>query len=459
MNIYLHVEISSRELDSKLLLASIAAARGHQVVICDMTSLMLGVNKRGFEPGVVHTKSLTPSEKKILRHSKIIEHGHMITSIDEESGLAEHVDYERFSRKRCSCDTLQQASAAFGWGRDDTRALKSVYPDYADRIFMTGSPRVDICLPRFRDYWDAPKGLPGRPYLLIPSNMGLANGVRKFKDVVRGDRAAGYYDRDPDMFRLRFGRISEEFKLMSYFVEAVQMLSTTSSEFDIVVRPHPVEDVDAWKAFLEGVPNVHVIREGSINAWIHNAFAVMHNGCTTAFESTISGKPVITYKPFEQEYELIEPNRLGTMVSNLDDLKNVVEEAFSKHIASQGEPASQDVLPEHLRDKILVDNERLASEKIVDVWEKVGEDLPENETDWKRYARMLRVRKAKSFLAGVAHAAFKGSQSGSGLNQKFPPLDAEDIEGRVSRLADILGMGSSLKCDVLSDRTVLIRRK
>ena len=459
MNIYLHVEISSRELDSKLLLASIAAARGHQVVICDVASLMLGVNKGSFAPGVVHTKSLTPSEKKILRHSKIIKNGHLITSIDEESGLAEHVGYERFSQKRYSCDTLQQASAAFGWGRDDTAAIKSVYPDYADKAYMTGSPRVDVCLPPFREYCATPKGMPDRPYLLIPSNMGLANGARSFKDVVRRDRAAGYYERDPDMFRLRFGRISEEYKLMRYFVEAVQMLSTASSEFDIVVRPHPVEDVDAWKAFLEGVPNVHVIREGSINAWIHNAFAVMHNGCTTAFESTISGKPVITYKPFEQEYELIEPNRLGTMVSNLDDLKNVVEEAFSKHIASQGEPTSRDVLPAHLRDKILVDDERLASENIVDVWEKVGKDLPENETDCKRYARVLRVPKAKSFLAGVARAAFKGSQSGGVLNQKFPPLDAEEIEGRVSRLADILGVGSSLKCDLLSERTVLIRRK
>ena len=33
MNVYLHIEISSRELDSKLLLAVLAAARGHQVVI------------------------------------------------------------------------------------------------------------------------------------------------------------------------------------------------------------------------------------------------------------------------------------------------------------------------------------------------------------------------------------------------------------------------------------------
>ena len=32
MNIYIHVEISVRELDSKLLLATLAASKGHQVI-------------------------------------------------------------------------------------------------------------------------------------------------------------------------------------------------------------------------------------------------------------------------------------------------------------------------------------------------------------------------------------------------------------------------------------------
>ena len=35
MNIYLHVEISSRELDSKLLLATLAASRGHDIIVSD----------------------------------------------------------------------------------------------------------------------------------------------------------------------------------------------------------------------------------------------------------------------------------------------------------------------------------------------------------------------------------------------------------------------------------------
>ena len=43
MNIYQHVENVIRELDSKLLLATLAAARGHQVIVSDLESIEKGI--------------------------------------------------------------------------------------------------------------------------------------------------------------------------------------------------------------------------------------------------------------------------------------------------------------------------------------------------------------------------------------------------------------------------------
>ena len=45
MNIYIHVEISVRELDSKLLLATIAASKGHQVIISDIETIISQAQK------------------------------------------------------------------------------------------------------------------------------------------------------------------------------------------------------------------------------------------------------------------------------------------------------------------------------------------------------------------------------------------------------------------------------
>ena len=90
MNIYLHVEISARELDSKILLATLAASKGHQVIISDLIGILRGIESRVLAPGIFHTKSLTPSKDKIARHRLLIERGFGITSIDEEGALNNH---------------------------------------------------------------------------------------------------------------------------------------------------------------------------------------------------------------------------------------------------------------------------------------------------------------------------------------------------------------------------------
>ena len=63
MNIYLHIEILVRELDSNLLLACLAAKRGHQVFISNLSDLDTGIKMGLITPGIFHTKSLTPNNK------------------------------------------------------------------------------------------------------------------------------------------------------------------------------------------------------------------------------------------------------------------------------------------------------------------------------------------------------------------------------------------------------------
>ena len=146
MNIYLNVEISSRELDSKLLLATVAAARGHRVVVSDLESILKGVSQKVLAPGIFHTKSLTPAEHKISLHKLLLEKGFKITSNDEEGGIEQN-NYEWFAKNRFSDKTLNQTAAVFGWGPEDTNFLKKLYPNHSSKFHMTGSPRVDLWKP------------------------------------------------------------------------------------------------------------------------------------------------------------------------------------------------------------------------------------------------------------------------------------------------------------------------
>ena len=151
MNIYLHLEVVARELDYKLMLAVLAASRGHEVIISDQEYILKGLKRKLLNPGIFHTKSLTPGKIKILKHSKIINSGCKITSIDEEGGLVDY-GYDRMAKGRYSKKTIEQASAVFTWGPEDFKALKKYYPNQMNKIYMTGSPRVDLWRPNLSDF-------------------------------------------------------------------------------------------------------------------------------------------------------------------------------------------------------------------------------------------------------------------------------------------------------------------
>jgi len=155
MNIYLHVEVAIRELDSKLLLAVLAASKGHQVILSNMGEIINGIETGVLAPGIFHTKSLTPSRFKIDKHQKLIDNGFVVTSIDEEGGFIDN-NQNDFAKTRFSEKSIHQVSAVFGWGKD-VEILKSNYPKNSSKFYKTGSPRIDINKPLLKDYWLKPK--------------------------------------------------------------------------------------------------------------------------------------------------------------------------------------------------------------------------------------------------------------------------------------------------------------
>ena len=208
MNIYLHVEISARELDSKLLLAILAAARGHEVVVANIEVIEKGLLRGWLPSGIFHTKSITPSKNKIIRHNAIISNGSKITSIDEEACI-DRYNYEKFLNRRYSDQTINQSSAVFTWGDEDFEALNKFYKKYSNKIYKTGSPRADLWKPSLSEYWSTPKKIPKKPFLLISSNITVFDRV-PFLKRIRMMRESGYFDRSPDLLKERLTWISND---------------------------------------------------------------------------------------------------------------------------------------------------------------------------------------------------------------------------------------------------------
>ena len=456
MNIYLNVEISSRELDSKLLLAVIAASKGHQVVISDMSGIDRGIRGKFFAPGIFHTKCISPFEEKINFHETLIQQGYVITSIDEESGL-DMEGYDEFSKTRYSDKTIKQSSAVFVWGNDDMDALKKFYPKHVQKIYKTGSPRIDLTKSSFLKYWKSPKIMPKRPFLLISSNMSKANYIKPFFELIKESKQIGLYDHKENHFEHHFNWAAEEYLKTHSFIKAIKYLAKNNNDFDIVFRPHPVENIESWKFYLDGIPNVYVIRESAINSWINNSFAVMHCGCTSAIEATLAGKPVVSYVPFQMNYSSTYTNKLGYRVETLEKLSSTINDIFNGRDSID----QNDLLKsssEIFSRKIHLDKNELAAQKIVKIWESFDNHKLSRSSNWGMYQWFLAVTNFRHMIGRYLRKFFPLRYLNFREDFKFPPLDKDDIFDKVTRLKNALGIEKKLECKLLSKRTILIRR-
>tara|TARA_B100001063_G_C16761868_1_gene556395 strand:+ start:287 stop:1669 length:1383 start_codon:yes stop_codon:yes gene_type:complete len=459
MIIYLHVEISARELDGKLLLATLAAARGHEVVLSDLEIILKGLLRGYLNPGIYHTKSLTPSKTKIDRHQKIINQGSIITSIDEESGI-DREGYEKFSKTRYSRETIDQSSAVFSWGEEDFETLKKNYKEYSNKIYKTGSPRVDLCKEIFFDYWSNPKLNINKSYVLISSNMKVCS-YNSFADRLKIMRENGYFKRSPELFKEEFLLRSNDYLKAMVFIDAIKHISEYNNGYDIIVRPHPTETSDCWKVLLDGTPNVFIEKKGPINPWIKNSFAVMHHGCTSAIEATLSNKPLVTYVPSELKHHPLHnqlTNKLGFLINTKEDLLKKLNHLHDE-IKKNHEINKNFYLPLDISKKIYLDNE-LAAEKMVKIWEKITskKDFKSiNLTKLKFFILKLKINRLVGDTLKLFSSKFKSLGTRKN-NQKFPKFNIAEINERVEKFRKILKIESKLECILLADRTIIIRK-
>ena len=452
MNIYIHLEIAVRELDSKLLLAVKAALRGHDVLIGEGKTIDRLRERYKLAPGIFHTKSLTPNSQKKDLHSRLKEAGFLITSIDEEGGLLDP-SYERFAQQRYSEDMLDLTDAVFCWGPQDFNQLGISFPAHRQLFHMTGSPRADLWRPEGKDFSVLPADLPEKPYLLVSSNFGLLNNYKTFWDLIQFERDAGYFERDPDFERERYYMAAETMILMYEFIKAIEHLASEFPEINIVVRPHPVERPESWKALIDPrFKNILITRSGAITPWVHNAVAVMHNGCMTAMEATLSRVPVLTFKPVNQEYPRAIPNALGVSVTTRSELADALRKLLQN---GQDKAFAPDKNALRLvAERIWYEDGVLATDKIIEFWEKMSPKPVSGDTDWESIARKQSFRK----LRGELSSAFKKKRK-KGTGYKFPKTSLQEVEDKIAKIQKAASIPGNIAVKMLDDNVIFVTGK
>ena len=201
---------------------------------------------------------------------------------------------------------------------------------------------------------------------------------------------------------------------------------------------------------LDNIQNVSVIRDDGVSTWIKHAFAIMHNGCTTALEASFFKKPIVTFMPFKQNHQRKLANDLGHKVTSVNELSKKIHRIYLASKKKNKQKIFNKPLPKILRKKIFVDKKETAAIKMLKVWESIDNNNLSKPNNWFLYKLSLQISQLN---------AIKGLIRKNTRNIKFPPFDEEQIMIKVSNLRRILGIKGRISCQLLSNRTILIKQK
>ncbi len=474
MNIYLPVEIKSRELEGKLLLGLAAAERGHMVILGEKSHTRGLAAKGILPPGILHNKSLTPSAKALKLLDNLKNQNHIITCQDEEGGLIDE-SYEPFARLRFSEKSIQKTDRVFGWGNHDTEALKELFAGSEKKFAATGSPRVDFWRKDMQAYYDlgpvSEKAKSLKPFILISSNFSSFLNQNRFFDVLARLRQANYFDRNPEWEQYQYDNFAYQAQLIFEFIKLIRRLSSELDGMNILVRPHPVESVEGWKKALGSYPNVNVIREGAIGNWLKECKLLVHNGCTTAIEAAAFGIPRIAFRPIPDPIEREIPNSISFQAFSVDEVFG-----FMDTILENSESCDEGKVDE-VKNKILTERfanieGALAADRMIDEWEKFeshfdnsqasADELIERKNTY--YAEKKSM--SKNLKQMVARLIRKGNDDQNKSNKvkldnshKFPSFTDEEYHRIKQDISRALNRFGGVTYRRLGEKTILLFSK
>ena len=425
----LPLETKVRDFDPRLYLALMCIKNGMLSLIGSKSGVHMHMFKLK-KPFVYVSKGIGVSD--IPLYKKIRLSGGLVTALDEEGGV-----YPKDSKttiRRNNDTVLEYLDFLFMWGENQKdKLLKHARNITDDRIIVSGHPRFDLCKPLFHDYFrdvGNAKNKAGSKYVLVNTNFSRGNPFLSFKEelAIRKKLLNPDYYNDLDEELIAY----YQKLLFHYFADAVKNLSLRYPEILFIVRPHPGESLSYARKVYGEMPNIRVLREGSVQEWIADALFVIHHDCTTAIEAFLSGKNVISYCPiFDEKYAQELPIEISEVVKTQDELVDTVEQTLQLIDGRGGVKTMRE--RELLIKKIIANVDFSAAEiivkELIERCEKANFDF--QFTEMSKGEEMLNLMSEKIYWRFQNLAPFNKRQSLRSFD-KFPGITYAEIKSRIA---------------------------
>lgn len=334
----LPVETKIREFHAKLLLAAVAAERGFPVLLGEQNAMLRQIES--LPRGIYLDKSV--ARTKTGHFQRLRRRGFKVVAWCEE-GLV-YRDRAAYLHERVLPDSLALAERFFCWGGVQQGDIAGHVGDLSDRLRITGNPRFDLLRAEYRDLF-APDVAALRArhgdFILLNTNFARYNHFQGDDFLIpmlkqRGTITSAEQERFFEAWRDFLGT------LFHGFADMLAPLSAAFPDRTIVLRPHPSENHERWRALTRDLPNVIVAHEGNVVPWLMAASCLVHNSCTTGLEAWLLERPVIAYRPATSEtYDSFLPNAVSHSVDTPHDLLAAIRGALAGERLDGG-PAGAD---------------------------------------------------------------------------------------------------------------------
>ncbi len=463
--IYLILEVKKRELDSRCYFAIKSCLNGYETVMSKKNNFYQ--YKNYFKTGMVILKSLGKNYfKEIVEIKKI---GHSISVMDEE-GLM-YFSSEDFIKRRIHKENLKYIDYIFAWGEDDFQLLTNALPEYKNKIYKTGSSRIDILKnPIKQIYYDEAlkiKKKYGNFFLFNTfftfTNHFFGSVVKKRLEVLQSEgfsEKSLVYSNGLKMEKLQA-------KTLEKTIDFIGKFSKKYPEEKLIIRPHMSENHELWKQLDKKYKNIHTIYDDSNTcSWIMASNFAISSNCTTSVEAFLLKKLNYNFVPINDNDVMFQlPKITGIQVDTSDDLIKKIDEFKNKNTEKY---IFEDILNKNY-EKLKINMFNLSQEvcsveNMIKCFSKETNKQSLNDKDAKVGYFNFAYSKTKSkirFYIMFIKALFNQEIRGR-INfaiQKFPNLTVDEIEKKISSIAKIMKIKNSFEVKEIYPGSFLIKMK
>lgn len=421
--IFLPIEIKRRELASRIYLSLVAAQKGYSSII-GHKSHILKFQYHCMDSNIL-IKSLPKKDIDYLKKLKKLNNN--IYYIHEEGLMSFNDEY---AHRMINIDALNIVDKAFVWGNNHMSAMKKIFKRNDNYLVEAGNPRIDVLF-QLKKFFQAEANQIKKKFgnfILVATKFGKVNFFP------RDDKNFNYIDNQINKGHIRnkymelLGRksVEHEKKNLFLFLDFLKKYSKLKKK-NIVVRPHPNENIEFWKKELMDFDNIKIVQDHqSTNSWILASEFLISNNCTTSLEGFLLSKTCVNFNPFQdQEIEYQIPKIVSTNICDIDEMIN-----FCNNFKENKDINNVKII-DKISDYISNVQNFNSSKKIVDTFES-------NKIDAKTSNYFSVLRDMLIYLKNIKRKLFSKSTFMKNLtDKKFSNISISEVKELVKYIDDI----------------------